>query len=1133
MFGKKFQLNESTLPVVEEIGMHMPGGFFIYKAEKPEELLYANQTVFDIFGCKDLDEFKELTGYTFRGMLHPDDYDAVSQSIDLQIEKSDAGLDYVEYRIVRKDGAVRWVDDYGHYTTTDAYGGIYYVFISDITEKREQMKSDLAVRNAVIEALSESYHTVWLINDVETESFSLYRGDIAGETAHAAPIRDALTRMKYSQAKEFYIQSTVSEKDQERLQEELALENIVARLQVKPQFNINYLRKMDDGSERYFRIEFAKLDMPGGKTGVVCGFKDVDEDVREGQSIQKALQEGKKAEEENKRLIQQVESAAGLANLMGSVASLLSNMPAMSFSKDAQTGKYLACNQAFAEYAHKASPEDVVGLTDFEIFDPVTARHFTEDDKKALEMDEPYIFFEDVPDATGKVIRNLQTTKLKFTDSDGRLCTLGMFVDVTAMSQAKTAEAEARVKQQELEEKLALHNQLIEQERSREQQNKLITALASDYWSVYYIVLDENEGVCYQSRPDIDGSLHVGDRFDYLKTFTEYAENYIVEPYREDFIRFIQPDAIRQGLKSERVVSFRYVINVHGTESYEMVKFAGVRHPEDRDDHLVHAVGACFTDVDEEMRKDLAQSEALSTALTAAEQASRAKTAFLSNMSHEIRTPMNAIIGLNNIAMNDPETSEKTKEYLIKIDSSAKHLLSIINDILDMSRIESGRMVLREEEFSFSKALEQVNTIIGGQCRDKGIHYECRLCGTIDDYYIGDDMKLRQVMINILGNAVKFTPEGGSVTFTIEDVARFDQKATLRMTMKDTGIGMSKEYLPRIFDAFSQEDASSTSKYGSTGLGMPITKSIVEMMNGSIEVESEKGVGSTFVVTVTLGESERKSSDPAGANIMPHELCVLIIDDDPIACEHAKIVLGQIGVHCEAVMSGKEGVEAVKLRHARREDYNLILVDWKMPEMDGVETTRQIRALVGNETPIIILTSYNWDDIADEAKMAGVDSFVSKPLFAASVMDEFREAFKLKNEMLLASKADLTGRRVLLAEDVEINAEIIMLILGAREIKVDLAENGQIAVDKFFASEEWYYDAILMDMRMPVMDGLEATKAIRESSRTDARNIPIIALTANAFDEDVQRSMQAGLNAHLSKPVDPEALFNALETLII
>ena len=527
------------------------------------------------------------------------------------------------------------------------------------------------------------------------------------------------------------------------------------------------------------------------------------------------------------------------------------------------------------------------------------------------------------------------------------------------------------------------------------------------------------------------------------------------------------------------------------------------------------------------------QSKLLRVALSEAEQANKAKTAFLSSMSHEIRTPMNAIIGLDSIALNDPETPEKTKEYLRKIGSSADHLLDLINDILDMSRIESGRMILKNEEFSFPELLQAVNTMFSGQAADKGLDYNCHINGEVDDYYIGDNMKLRQVLINILGNAVKFTPTGGSVSLQVERKAQYNGKSTLCFAITDTGIGISEEYLPHIFDAFSQEDSSTTNKYGSSGLGLAITKRIVEMMNGDIRVESEKGKGSVFTVTVTLTDSDRKGTNETD-EIHPSDMSVLIVDDDPIACEHARLVLEKAGIASEVAVSGQEAIEMVQLRHARMEPYNLILVDWKMPEMDGVETTRRIRTIVGNESAIIILTAYRWDDVLEEAVQAGVDSFIPKPLFAAAVMEEFKAALRRKGGLAAqrAHKADLTGRRILLAEDVEVNAEIISMVLQSRNMEVDLAENGRIALEKFSGHEPGYYDAVLMDMRMPEMDGLEATRRIRALDREDAQLIPIIALTANAFDEDVQRSLQAGLNAHLSKPIQPEVLFETLESLI-
>ncbi len=698
----------------------------------------------------------------------------------------------------------------------------------------------------------------------------------------------------------------------------------------------------------------------------------------------------------------------------------------------------------------------------------------------------------------------------------------------------ETAAAASQIKQQEMEYRLSLQEQLLEQEKQRTEQENMIKALAADYWSVYYLDLDRDEGICYQSHEDLDHGFKVGERFPYLSSVTAYANEYVTDAYREEFLRFIQPDNVKKELKDERVISFRYLVFRHGHESWEMVRFAGVSHPKDLGDHLVHAVGACFTNVDAETRKTLLQSQTLNDALHAAEQASKAKTAFLSNMSHEIRTPMNAIIGLDAIALNDPTISPQTREYLEKIGTSAHHLLGLINDILDMSRIESGKMTLKNETFSFARLLEQINTIFSGQCQDKGLDYRCRVIGTVNDWYIGDDMKLRQVLINLLGNAVKFTPEGGRVDFSVECTARFDSKSTLRFIVADTGIGMSADYLPRIFDTFSQEDSSATNRFGSSGLGLAITKNIVEMMNGSITVESEKGKGSTFTVTVTLTDADDASAGQNGGTFNPSALKVLVVDDDPVACDHAKLELEKAGIASDTVLSGAQAVDMVRLHHARRDPYGLILVDLKMPEMDGVEVSRQIRGIAGNESAIIILTAYRWDDVYDEALQAGVDSFLPKPLFAANVVEEFRGALAKKNLLgkLAPRKAELKGRHILLAEDIQINAEIMTMVLQSREMTVDVAENGKIAVEKFESQPEGTYDAILMDMRMPEMDGLEATARIRAMDRGDAKTVPIIALTANAFDEDVQRSLQAGLNAHLSKPVDPDSLYEALESLI-
>ena len=700
-----------------------------------------------------------------------------------------------------------------------------------------------------------------------------------------------------------------------------------------------------------------------------------------------------------------------------------------------------------------------------------------------------------------------------------------------ATLERETAETENRVKQQELEEQLALQEELLAQEQYRTRQDNMIKALSSDYRSVYYLNLDNNEAICYRKSWELYGAAEEGDKFPFTEKFIEYAHRFVTEEYREDFLNFIKFDSIRKGLEKNPIISYSYTVNREGNESYEMLRMARV---ENKEGEILHFVGVGFTDIDSEIRESMQKNQALSDALKTAEEASRAKTAFLSSMSHEIRTPMNAIIGLDNLALNEPNLSDNTRNFLEKIGTSAKHLLSLINDILDMSRIESGRMIIRNEEFSFSKLLEQINTIFSGQCKEKNLIYNCHVVGEIGDYFIGDNVKLRQILINILGNAVKFTPKGGTVDLIVKRTALFDGKSTIQFSIKDSGIGISKEFLPKIFDAFSQEDATTTNRYGSTGLGLAITKNIVDMMNGKISVDSEKGIGTTFTLVVTLPEVEKKPDEESSEiEVRPQDMNVLVIDDDPIACDHAKLVLEKAGISVETALSGKEALEMIKLRHARRNPYNLMIIDWQMPEMNGLEVTRQIRSIIGDETAIIILTAYNWDDVMEQAISAGVDSFIAKPLFSGNLIEEFKATLKRKSAVLSKKKkAELKGRRVLLAEDMQVNAEIMTMVLQMKEMEVELAENGKIAVEMFEKSKENYYDAILMDVRMPEMDGLEATQTIRKMSRADAKTVPIIALTANAFDEDVQRSLQAGMNAHLSKPVEPEVLFKTLETMI-
>ena len=518
-------------------------------------------------------------------------------------------------------------------------------------------------------------------------------------------------------------------------------------------------------------------------------------------------------------------------------------------------------------------------------------------------------------------------------------------------------------------------------------------------------------------------------------------------------------------------------------------------------------------------------------------EASRVKGGFLANMSHEIRTPMNAIIGLDSIALRNGCLDQQTRGQLEKIGENARRLLGLINDTLDMGLIEAGRMMLMEEEFPLRQFIDRLNASVNDKCAAKGLHYECAIIGSVRESYRGDEAKLKRILGNVLDNAVKFTDAPGQVMLAVEQTAEDEKGCSLRFIVRDTGIGVEETYLPHIFEPFSQEDLSNTSRYGGSGLGLAIAKSFTDMMHGSIEIMSKKGAGTTVAVTVPLKPT---ASDfrPEGGTGLPEDLRAMVVDGDAVSGERARTVLRDIGVPADWSADPWEAIERIRAAYQLGHGYGLVITDYKLSGMNGLELTRMIRQFDGNRTAIIMLTGYNWDILEEEALDDGVDSIGAKPLFSDSLLREIqtvlarKEGRELPAEPESEATADLSGRRVLMAEDLELNKEILEDILSLEDIRSEHAENGKLAVEMFADKPQGYYDAILMDVRMPVMDGLSATEAIRRMKRPDAKTIPIIAMTANVFDEDIQRSLQAGMNAHLPKPVEPDVLFSTLGRLI-
>ena len=529
---------------------------------------------------------------------------------------------------------------------------------------------------------------------------------------------------------------------------------------------------------------------------------------------------------------------------------------------------------------------------------------------------------------------------------------------------------------------------------------------------------------------------------------------------------------------------------------------------------------------------DKKMNQALSDAVCAAETANRAKSTFLSNMSHDIRTPMNAIIGFTTLAVSNIENQEKVRDYLGKILASSNHLLSLINDILDMSRIESGKIHLEETKVNLSDILHDLKTIISGQIHAKQLELYMDAMDVTDEDVYCDKTRLNQVLLNLLSNAIKFTPAGGTVSVRLRQFPSTQKGcAKYEIRVKDNGIGMSQEFAQKIFDPFERERTSTVSKIQGTGLGMAISKNIVNMMGGTIEIQTQKNKGTEFIISLMLriqSEQHRveKITELEG-------LKALVVDDDFNTCDSVTKMLVKVGMRSEWTLSGKEAVLRAKQSMELGDAFHAYIIDWRLPDMNGIEVTRQIRSL-GDDTPIIILTAYDWSEIEVEAKAAGVTAFCAKPMFMSDLRETLMTALGQKKEqnidgILPEADFNFKNKHILLVEDNELNSEIATEILTEYGFIVDTAENGAEALEKVSTSKPGTYDLVLMDVQMPVMNGYEATKCIRKLKDPALANISILAMTANAFDEDRKKALESGMDGFLSKPIVIEELVQALK----
>ncbi len=643
------------------------------------------------------------------------------------------------------------------------------------------------------------------------------------------------------------------------------------------------------------------------------------------------------------------------------------------------------------------------------------------------------------------------------------------------------------------------------------------TALA--YQAVYY--LDLQDFSCRMIYP-IQGD---NGPVDYRQAMDErFGGDRVAEESREDLKQFLSLDYMTSELAGKEHINMKYCQKkADGSSEWCQITLVAC----ETENGKPQAVTMTIRSIDEMIKNEEKQKELFALAAERAEAANYAKSDFLSKMSHDIRTPMNAIIGMTAIAGAHIDDRDRVVDCLSKITVASRHLLSLINEVLDMSRIESGKVVLTEEDFNLSELIENLLTMVKPLIKEHNHELNVKINNISHENVFGDSLRIQQVFVNIVGNSVKYTPDGGKIDITIFEKPTNKKKVgCYEFVFEDNGIGMSPEFVEKIFHPFERSDDERALKVQGTGLGMAITKNIVNMMNGDIKVESRLGEGSRFTVTIFLKLQEEDLDSAAELAQLP----VLVVDDDVDVCESTAGILRDIGMDSEWVSSGREAVDRVIERHEAGNGFFAVIVDWMMPGMDGVETTRRIRQSVGEDIPIIVFSSYDWTEIEAQAREAGVDTFIAKPLFKSRLISVFKEIVngdkeeETKDVLADIAEMDYSGKRVLLVEDNELNREIAQEILGMTGLQIETAENGRIALDMVTASADGYYDLVFMDIQMPVMNGYDAARGIRGLGRGYTDQLPIIAMTANAFAEDVVMAKDVGMNEHIAKPLDMEKL---------
>ncbi len=966
---------------------------------------------------------------------------------------------------------------------TGKAAGVY----RNITEYQENYMHQYEMTKALSEGIASAYYVDFDKDLYTVENLS---GDLQKDVTHFVK----QPQQCFSEAITTCCHNFVHEEDLERMLHELKISTILNRLKEKHSYYIQYRVKSNEDNQRYYELHITDAGRACNDHKAFISFRCIDEQKEKELEQQKALEDAlaktqiyAKRAKENLNIINDI---------------IRSGLWYMEFDENGDMNrcvwsdkfrKMLGFNDIYdfpdklESWSDRLHPEDrnkilkaywncVAGKGDYDV------------QYRLLKKDNEYTWYKTV----GKVVR--------YTSGKPRLFA-GTFMDIT-------------------------------EDREKERLHSIISSVVSIYFASWVININE-DSITELSVPKYANPIAYDAHFSASKAMQILVDNYIISDADKNKMRkFLDVATVSERLGSQSTITAEYEGKANGWSSANIIT-AG----KDASGNVTEYVLA-LRGIDQEKKSEIKVKQALEDAYEAANRANAAKSDFLSNMSHDIRTPMNAIIGMTAIACAHIDDKDRVQDCLAKITVSSKHLLGIINEVLDMSKIESGKLDLNMEDFDLAELVDNLIAMCKPQI--EAMHHE--LIVDVKDieheFVTGDSQRIQQAFMNLMSNAIKYTPEGGKIRLSISEKPTNKVKVgCYEFIFEDNGIGMSEEFQKRLFEPFSRASDSRVMVQQGTGLGMSITRNIVGMMNGDIHVESEPGKGTKFTVTIFLALQD-VNTNKIDSDLI--DLPVLVADDDIITCESACDMLHELGMSGEWVLTGEEAVERVILRHEQQDDYFAIILDWKMPGMDGIATTKAIRKAVGEDVPIIIISAYDWSDIELEARAAGANAFISKPMFKSRMVHTFKSFFNenagtesFNGTVSKIMQQDFSGRRVLLVEDNELNAEIAGEILGMANITVEYAKDGREALNRMETVADGYYDMVFMDIQMPEMNGYEATRAIRAINRNYLKKVPIIAMTANAFAEDVEAARDVGMNQHVAKPIDFNQLLQVLNTWLV